>query len=130
MLEKIITLENVSLVDFLGIENQNIKTIATAFPESKIVSRGNEIRIQGSAPQILKINEILNSLLHHYHEFGKVTEENVKDFVDNEENTIESAKNTSVLVHGTSGVRISPKTVNQKKLVLTERIVKSSHIYS
>ena len=117
MLEKIITLENVSLVDFLGVENQNIKTIATAFPDSKIVSRGNEIRIKGSAPQILKINEILNSLLAHYHEYGKVTTENVKDFVDNEENTIEADKNSAVLVHGTSGFRIAPKTVNQKKLV-------------
>jgi len=117
LLEKIITLENVSLVDFLGIENQNIKTIATAFPESKIVSRGNEIRIKGSAPQILKINEILQSLLAHYHEYGKVTTENVKDFVDNEENTIEAGKNSGVLVHGTRGIRIAPKTANQKKLV-------------
>lgn len=117
MLEKIITLENVSLVDFLGIENQNIKTIATAFPDSKIVSRGNEIRIEGSAPQILKINEILNSLLAHYHEYGKVTAENVKDFVDNEENTIQAGGNSAVLVHGTRGTRIVPKTVNQKKLV-------------
>ena len=117
MLEKIITLENVSLVDFLGIEDQNIKTIASAFPESKIVSRGNEIRIKGSAPQILKINEILNSLLAHYHEYGKVTSDNVRDYVDNEENTIEAGKNSAVLVHGTKGTRIVPKTVNQKKLV-------------
>lgn len=117
MLEKIITLENVSLVDFLGIENQNIKTIATAFPESQIVSRGNEILIKGSAPQILKINEILNSLLSHYHEFGKVTSENVKDFVANEENTIDAGPNSSALVHGTRGARIVPKTINQKKLV-------------
>ena len=117
MLEKIITLENVSLVDFLGIEDQNIKTIASAFPESKIVSRGNEIRIKGSAPQILKINEILNSLLAHYHEYGKVTADNVRDYVDNEENTIDAGKNSAVLVHGTRGTRITPKTVNQKKLV-------------
>lgn len=117
MLEKIITLENVSLVDFLGIENQNIKTLATAFPDSKIVSRGNEIRIKGTAPQILKINEILNSLLSHYHEYGKVTNENVKDFVANEEDTITGKGVGQVLVHGTRGTRIAPKTVNQKKLV-------------
>ncbi len=117
MLEKIITLENISLIDFLGIEDQNIKTIALAFPDSKIVSRGNEIKIKGSVPQILRINEILNSLLTHYHEYGKVTTENVEDYVDNEENTIESEKNSTVLVHGIRGTRIVPKTVNQKKLV-------------
>lgn len=106
-----------SLVDFLGVENEHIKTLATAFPESKIVSRGNEISIKGAAPQILKINEILNSLLAHYHEYGKVTNENVKDIVANEEGTINGKGPSNILVHGTRGIRIVPKTVNQKKLV-------------
>ena len=128
MLEKIIKLENVSLVDFLGVENQNIKTLATAFPKSKIVSRGNEIQIKGSAPQILKINEILNSLLDHYHEYGKVTNENVKDFVTNEEDTINGKGTDKVLVHGTRGFRIAPKTVNQKKLV--EAVEKNDLVFA
>ena len=34
------------MVDFLGIHNVNIKEVAAAFPGSKIISRGNEIRIQ------------------------------------------------------------------------------------
>ncbi|MEP1094436.1 MAG: PhoH family protein [Cyclobacteriaceae bacterium] len=117
MLEKIITLENVSLVDFLGVENQNIKALSEAFPDSKIVSRGNEIRIRGTAPQILKINEILASLLNHYHEYGKITDENVKDFVVSDNNSKENLGSAQVLVHGTRGFQISPKTANQKKLV-------------
>ncbi|GAB4235924.1 MAG: PhoH family protein [Ekhidna sp.] len=128
MLEKVITLENVSLVDFLGVENQNIRTLATAFPDSKIVSRGNEIRIKGTAPQILKINEILNSLLSHYHEYGKVTNENVKDYVANEEDTISGGTKANVLVHGTRGVRIAPKTANQKKLV--EAVSKNDLVFA
>lgn len=108
-----------SLVDFLGIENQNIKALSDAFPDSKIVSRGNEIRINGTAPQILKIYEILESLLNHYHEYGKVTDENVKDFVSHEENTRDQTGKNQVLVHGTKGARISPKTANQKRLVKT-----------
>ncbi|MBC6400821.1 MAG: PhoH family protein [Ekhidna sp.] len=128
MLEKIIILENVSLVDFLGVENQNIKLLATAFPESKIISRGNEIRIKGSAPQILKINEILSSLLSHYHEYGKVTNENVKDFVENEEDTINGKGTAKVLVHGTCGIHIAPKTANQKKLV--EAVEKNDLVFA
>ncbi|MEQ9402974.1 MAG: PhoH family protein [Cyclobacteriaceae bacterium] len=128
MLEKIITLENVSLVDFLGIENENIRALSDAFPDSKIVSRGNEIRIKGTAPQILKINEILNSLLTHYHEYGKVTDENVRDFVTNEENTVNGTGQNQVLVHGTKGYRISPKTANQKKLV--EMVEKNDLVFA
>ncbi|MEM0940606.1 MAG: PhoH family protein [Bacteroidota bacterium] len=128
MLEKVIKLENISLVDFLGVENQNIKALATAFPNSKIVSRGNEIQIKGSAPQILKINEILNSLLSHYHEYGKVTNENVKDFVTNEEDTISRKEHSKVLVHGTRGIGIAPKTANQKALV--EMVEKNDLVFA
>ncbi|MEQ8580561.1 MAG: PhoH family protein [Marinoscillum sp.] len=117
MLEKVITLDNISLVDFLGIQNQNIKEIASAFPESKIISRGNEIRIQGTAPQILKINDILNSLLNHYDKFGKVTHENVVSYINEEQHSSSHAGANDVLVFGTRGFKITPKTKNQKALV-------------
>lgn len=117
MLEKVITLENISLVDFLGVENENIKEISGAFPESKIVSRGNEIRIKGTAPQILKINDLLNTLMDHYHKFGKVSEENIKEYISHGEQSSELSKAENVLVFGTKGIKISPKTKNQKSLV-------------
>ncbi len=128
MLEKVITLENISLVDFLGVENENIKEIASAFPESKIVSRGNEIRIKGTAPQILQINELMNSLMDHYHKFGKVSEENIKNFISDGEEASELAKEENVLVFGTRGVRIAPKTNNQKKLV--ESVSKNDLVFA
>lgn len=119
MLEKVITLENVSLVDFLGIENQNIRALANAFPDSRIVSRGNEIQIKGTHPQVLKINEILNALIAHYHEYGKVTDDQVKDLSISEENEKRSQTKPDVLLHGTHGFRIAPRTPNQKMLVKT-----------
>ncbi|MCP4460348.1 MAG: PhoH family protein [Cytophagales bacterium] len=117
MLEKIITLENISLVDFLGVENENIKEIASAFPESKILSRGNEIQIKGTAPQILEINKLLDSLLGHYHKFGKVSNDNIKEYLQNGEQTNEFGKEENILVFGTRGSKIAPKTANQVKLV-------------
>jgi phosphate starvation-inducible PhoH-like protein len=117
LLEKVFTLENVSLVDFLGVENQNIKEIASAFPESKIVSRGNEIRIQGAAPQIIKINDILNSLLHHYNKYGKITHENVINYINEEQLAPQNQDPEEVLVFGTRGFKIVPRTPNQKELV-------------
>lgn len=117
MVEKVITLENISLVDFLGVENQNINQVASAFPKSKIVSRGNEIRIKGTTPEIIRINDLLNSLLAHYHKFGKVTFDNVKNYLQEEEEAdIQQAKQ-DVLIYGTKGTIIRPKTVNQHKLV-------------
>ena len=117
MVEKLITLDNISLVDFLGFENKNIEQVATAFPKSKIISRGNEIQIKGSTAEVLKINDVLNSLIEHYGKFGKITTDNVKDFISEEasHHLPESADN--LLIYGTHGNSIKPKTVNQKQLV-------------
>ena len=117
MVEKGITLENVSLLDFLGVENKNIKKISNAFPESKIVSRGNEIRIQGSTPEIIKINDILNSLLSHYHKYGKLTEESVQTYISSESKPKFVEGEEEILLYGTRGAVIKPKTANQKQLV-------------
>ena len=116
MVEKVITLENMSLIDFLGVENKNINEVASAFPKSKIVSRGNEIRIKGSTTEILKINDILNSLVAHYHRYGKVTEENVQNYLAKEAEE-ELPDQEEVLIYGTKGFTIKPKTLNQQKLV-------------
>ncbi|MFW5759812.1 MAG: PhoH family protein [Cyclobacteriaceae bacterium] len=117
MVEKVITLENVSLVDFLGVENQNINEVASAFPKSKIVSRGNEIRIKGATPEIIRINDLLNSLLAHYHKYGKVTFDNVKNYLQEEEEADIQQARQDVLIYGTKGTIIRPKTINQHKLV-------------
>lgn len=117
MVEKVITLENISLLDFLGSENENIRQIAAAFPESKIVSRGNEIRIKGNAPEILKINDILNLLLNHFNRFGQVTPDNVKEYIGLEGMPVETGHKNDVIVFGNKGLTIRPKTANQRKLV-------------
>ncbi|QHT66696.1 phosphate starvation-inducible protein PhoH [Rhodocytophaga rosea] len=116
MVEKVITLENISLIDFLGVENTNIKEVAAAFPGSRIISRGNEIRIKGSTPEIIKINDILNSLLNHYHKYGKVTQENVLDYIQKDESAVQVPEE-DIILYGTKGFVIKPKTANQKTLV-------------
>ena len=119
MLEKIITLEDVSMVDFLGIHNTNIREVAAAFPQSKIISRGNEIRIQGTAPEIMKISELLDSLVVHYQKYGKVTNDNVKGYLTG----ISAAPNKNaeddddVIIYGNKGLVVKAKTPNQKLLV-------------
>ena len=116
MVEKIITLQNISLLDFYGVENKNLSELSSHFPSSKIISRGNVIRIKGETKDIIRINDILNSLLDHYHRFGKVTEENVKSYIERDSQE-EIVVSENVLIYGTRGFVIKPKTTNQRKLV-------------
>ncbi|WP_086595487.1 PhoH family protein [Hymenobacter crusticola] len=122
MVEKIITLENVSLVDFLGPDNQNIRQLAAAFPGSKIISRGNEIKIQGQTPVIARINEILSSLIEHYHQYGQITDKVVSEYVsaaddEQQERIIATSSPADVIVFGAKGGVIKAKTPNQQRLV-------------
>lgn len=117
MVEKVITLENIPLLDFLGAENENIRQIAAAFPQSKIVSRGNEIRIQGRAPEILRINDLLNMLLQHFHRFGHVTPDNVEEYIALEGTPFEENRKDDVIIYGNKGLVVKPKSANQRKLV-------------
>ena len=81
MTEKVITLEDVELAGFLGVENSNIKEVAAAFPQSKIISRGNEITVRGSITDIVRINDILDSLVRHFQQYGKISKEQVRSYL-------------------------------------------------
>lgn len=117
LIEKIVTLENVSLIDFLGVENKNIQSLASAFPKSRIVSRGNEILIRGTSAEIVQIDDILNSLIDHYHKYGRVTEENVQGYVSQELEIGGEVSGDEIILYGTKGNPIKPKSPNQIKLV-------------
>ncbi|SFG98192.1 phosphate starvation-inducible protein PhoH [Algoriphagus hitonicola] len=128
MVEKVITLENVPLTEFLGQANENIRQVAQAFPQSKIISRGNEIRIQGGAPEILRINNLINLLLEHVDRFGHLTPDTVKDYLDVEGVPFEEANRDQVIVFGNKGLVIKPKSPNQRKLV--EAAVKNDLVFA
>ena len=121
MVEKVISLEDVSLVDFLGVENNHIREVAAAFPMSKIISRGNEIRVMGTPPEILRISDILQSLLQHYQKYGKITNENVRHYLTANGGSVapphvlEDEKD--VILYGTRGVVVKARTANQRLMV-------------
>lgn len=120
MVEKIIDLEEVSLLDFLGAENTNIKEVASAFPMSKIISRGNEIRLMGTAAEITKISGIIDSLLQHYNKYGKVSQEVISNLLGNKASNaapVMPDNEEDVILYGTKGNIIKAKTPNQKTMV-------------
>lgn len=118
MVEKVIQLEDVSLVDFFGAENSNLRHIAQAFPHTKIISRGSELRIQGNNAEIVRINELINGLLEHYNKFGKVTTDNIEAYLNEHKEEWSVRKDADeTILYGIRGEAIKPRTANQRKLV-------------
>lgn len=117
MIEKAIQLEAVSLVDFLGVENKNITELAARFPTGKIISRGNEIKIRGSAEVVNKIYDILQGLLAYYHNHEVITKELVHRYISQETQLHTPTKQPHTILHGARGRLIRPRTANQEELV-------------
>ena len=113
MVEKIIDLKDIELVNFLGIHNNNIQKIESAFPKTKIVSRGNKISIKGNKTQLLEVEKIILSLIIHFNKFGKIDNKTISNHIRNGSSNEEK----DVIVFGSNGKKILAKTSNQKKIV-------------
>jgi len=113
LVEKIIDLKDIELVNFLGIHNNNIQKIESAFPKTKIVSRGNKISIKGNKAQLLEVEKIILSLIIHCNKFGKIDKKTISNHIINGSSNEEK----DVIVFGSNGKKILAKTSNQKKIV-------------
>jgi len=115
--ESVYKVENIPLIDFFGIENANIRELSSAFPKTKIISRGDEVKIQGTVGEVSNITEILDLLLGSYNEFGRLTNDMVKEAIHLKYPSESAALEDEIIIHGAFGQPIKPKTLNQRKIV-------------
>ncbi len=116
--EKTIKLEAVALNEFFGIQNENIKEIAKTYPQSKIISRGDEIYLKGPEKDVLNLESLFEKLLAHFEKTGKLNIDTVKNYIEGETQNIDAFLNQKdVIVHGNKGLIVKAKTINQKRLV-------------
>jgi len=119
MAEKLIYLEGVDPVDFYGVNNVRFNKFVELFPDLKIVSRGNEIRISGKKERLVDFEERVDLFLRYLHKFQSVTlpdlDNLLKGPVDNKMEA--GGPEGEVLLHGESGRKIRAVTINQKRLV-------------
>jgi len=116
MIEKLIYLESVDLVEFMGVKNTKLDLIKANFPKLKIVARGNWLKAMGDAEEVADFEEKINQLLEHYERFNVLKEDVINDIMKG--HTVvqqESAEDT--ILFGVNGKPIKARTENQRKLV-------------
>lgn len=119
MFEKQIYLEGVDPLEFYGVNNTKIDLIKTFFPKLNIVSRGNQIIIQGDEVESEAFEQKFHLLLDHYNQFNVLTLDTIEQVMNNDFTQIEAEIENSkeVLLHGINGKPIRAKTPNQRVLV-------------
>jgi len=129
IVEKIISLEDLPVAEFMGVHNKNINEVITAFPKSKIISRGNEIKIIGSMLEVQRISDVIDTLQIYFHRYGYLDEKYIRSVLSpaeiatqngtvlEEGDAASTGLDDDVILHGNKGIIIKARTLNQQKIV-------------
>lgn len=129
MFEKTITLDEVDLLEFYGVNNAKIDLISSFFPKIKIISRGEQIILHGDKNEITSFELKLRELLDHYNQFNVLNTDTIRQVLaDNPLAAQTLVQPKDVLLYGNNGKPIKPKTPNQR--VLVEQSKKSDLIFA
>lgn len=117
MIEKLIYLESVDLVEFMGIKNSKLEIIRNRFPKLRIVGRGNWLKAMGDVEEVAAFEEKINQLLDHYHEFNTLDDSTVNEILAGDVPAVSKGMDHDLILFGVNGKPIKARTENQRKLV-------------
>ncbi|MFA8299204.1 MAG: PhoH family protein [Hyphomicrobiales bacterium] len=118
MSERIINIEDVSLLDLFGVHEANLEFIRRIFPTIKIISRGNDLKIIGEPDVLIKFEKRFSLLMLQLEKFGKITENDISQImIDDIPVVSEKSISEDLILHGRNGKLIRPQTANQRKMV-------------
>ncbi|PKP21993.1 MAG: phosphate starvation-inducible protein PhoH [Bacteroidetes bacterium HGW-Bacteroidetes-21] len=116
MKEKNIILNHIDPLALWGINNQHFEKISKAFPDLKMVLRGDEIQVSGSVASIARFEKKLEKLVKAS---GHKKNDNhwVDDILENGEQSVTKNDQKGFILTDATGKPIRAFTVNQIKLV-------------
>ncbi len=120
MSEKTISIGTTNPLEIYGVNDSNIDKIKIIFPKLKIIARGDIVKVIGEKDEISSFVRKFELLLLYYDKFGKITEKDVSQIMETEDNGLFETVNegdSNVILHGRSGMIIKARTRNQYKIV-------------
>ena len=119
MQEKEIEIHGVNLVEFLGVNNEKLKSITAYYPKLKVISRGNILKVLGSEADILEFESKLELLIEHFNKFNSLSQGNIESVMEKGEEVVRGdASRDEIILYGNGGIKIKARTANQRKMVV------------
>ena len=115
MSEKLITIKDADINKILGSNNSKFNKIKRFFPQIKLISRGDKIKVVGSLKEISHFESKFNLFIDHLDKFNSLTINQIERIIDGKENIL-NGENDFIL-HGKNGKLIKAKTFNQRKML-------------
>ncbi len=117
MIEKLIYLESVDPVEFMGVKEARLEQIRARYPKLRIVARGNWLKAMGDEEEVADFEEKINQLLRHYHQYNLITEASLAEILSGTGPLPQPVSEDGVILFGVNGKPIKARTENQKRLV-------------
>ena len=89
--------------------------IKSLFPKTRIVARGNVLRVLGDEDEMAKVEEDVENIRKHIIKYNALNDEDILDIVKGNKTKADAAKD--VLVYSISGRPIKSRSANQQKLI-------------
>jgi len=115
MNEKLITLENIDVIKLFGSNNSKFNKIKSFFPQIKLISRGNELKVIGNKDRILNFENKFNIFIKHLSKFNTLTLNQIERIIEGNEDIMEI--NDEIILHGKNGKVIKAKSLNQRRML-------------
>ena len=121
MIEEVINLNPKDIIDLYGVNNEHITLLTHAFPQVKIIARGNEIRVRGAEEQTEEFVNLFAALQNLYEQRGRISENDIVQLLENKDFFHQALllenKQDDFILRGKDGQAIRAKTPNQLRLV-------------
>jgi phosphate starvation-inducible PhoH-like protein len=116
--ERSIDLGRLNPAALFGVNNSNLKKIKIFFPKLSVIARGSQIVVKGDEETMDIFEMKINLLINHLKKFDLLTENNIENLMLSEgDSLLNTPAGGDTIVYGNSGLKITARTVNQKKLV-------------
>ncbi len=125
MTEIILTIEGVDPVELYGEKNVKLNLLRKAFPDLKITSRGNSIKLSGTPADTQRAKNRIELMVNMLKEHNELSIQMVEDMLNGNNplaTRLSNGPSNTTLLHGRDGKPIKAKTRNQKKLIETSDI--------
>lgn len=118
MKDKVFEIVGIDPLLIFGTNNGKLNHIKTYFPGLKFVARGTSLTVIGDDERLDAFEKKFNQMLEHVDKFNELTENVIDHILLAEVNQLpELIDANTILVHGVGGLKVTPRTPNQRKLV-------------
>ena len=122
-IQKTLPIEGVEPLLLFGFNDQYLRTVERAFPDVRVVARGNALHLRGSADAVIRLERVIGEMMVVLNRNGNLTQNDVQTVLDlaSHGEGVPRPDTSDVILFTPGGGTVRAKTPGQSRLVTEAR---------